>query len=409
MHGHTLEEKIAAVFAIGAMFAVMALLFAGCAWESGGQPVTQDSGPDHVTVPSSQSSQDDVGVRKETGDSAESDSGQGAGTRASSSSSKADNEGVQYPIGWLTTDCVGLSAGTPVEIVYLPEIEVFARVGGAVNKRASAAQLESVDDSPPSDKPILKYEKKLFSVDAECILVNLPDVLPEEAYDVVYSYSSTSNCAGEILPGVTGARLTGYADGKQNNAYLARREFVVPCAYATAAKLTTVASSLKKRGYLLLVYDVYRPMSAQNQLSEAFQNAYESNDDIKAGVGEWPLNWYVASGASGHNYGTDIDVGLCDLEGNPLQMPSEFDAFDERGHLTDQPIGASEIQPDLYCETVKANEACIVLHDEFRKTGCTELASEWWHFGDEETEVKMRYVIGEGGLDIFAEMPDAHE
>ena len=159
---------------------------------------------------------------------------------------------------------------------------------------------------------------------------------------------------------------------------------------------------LAEDGYRLLVFDAYRPMSAQWYLSDRFETAFWENGDMQANLGDWALTWYVADGPSGHNYGTDLDVGVCDSNGEPLGMPSDFDAFDESGHLTESPLNTSDITPAAYRPAVSENPACMALHDAFVRAGFDELASEWWHFGDAETEAAMREAVGGGGLDFTA-------
>ena len=85
-------------------------------------------------------------------------------------------------------------------------------------------------------------------------------------------------------------------------------------------------------------------------------------------------------------------------------MPSSFDAFDASGHLAFAPIDSASITPDAFCDAVAGNDACMALHAAFRQAGFSELASEWWHFGDAETEGAMRAAVGEDGLDFVASL-----
>ena len=68
------------------------------------------------------------------------------------------------------------------------------------------------------------------------------------------------------------------------------------------------------------------------------------------------------------------------------------------GYLTAYPLTAYEITPDAYRGEVLGNDACMALHEAFTAAGFAELASEWWHFGDEETEAEMRAIAGDFGL-----------
>ena len=309
---------------------------------------------------------------------------------------------VAYPTGWLVAPWEGIPACTPVSILALPDLPVSAhRDGTAVKPEEQRGLDAALPDTAGSDAIVL-FDGAAQAVPADYLLVNLPDIAPQAVYDIVYSYASTSRCADRDIPGVTGEQLPGYCSGMQENAYWNAPRFVVPCAYRTALKLLGVCDELAASGYRLLVYDAYRPMTAQFYLSNAFQSAFYADPVMQGSLGSWSLNWYVADGASGHNFGTDLDVGVCDAAGTPIEMPSAFDAFDETGHLTSYPVDSWGITPDAYRPEVQENEACMALHDAFVRAGFTELASEWWHFADGETESRIRWIAGNGGLDFEA-------
>ena len=310
---------------------------------------------------------------------------------------------LAFPACWLAVEAEGIPAGVAVELEYLPDLEITAHRGGVPVSDADMQAYRAGWDLEYEGLAVVLHEGRHVAVDPGILLVNLPDVLDEAVFDIVYSYASTSNVAGMDIPGITGCRLDGYADGRQQNAYLGKEEFAVPCAYGTALKAREAAKALSDEGYRLLVFDAYRPMTAQMQLSNLFEKAYYADPAIQDAVLNWGTAWFVAPGASGHNYGTDLDVGVCDANGHPLPMPSSFDAFDESGCLTAYPVSPADITPDIYREEVLANPACIALHRAFAQAGFTELASEWWHFADDETEAQMRAIAGDAGLDFVAE------
>lgn len=329
--------------------------------------------------------------------------------RPTSASSDATGQGfsqqvgasISYPTAWLIVDVDGIPAGTALQLLSAPGLSIEGhRNGVAISLVEQEREMASWAISPDEEIALVEYHGMLAAVDPSLLLMNLPDVMPDAVYDIVYSYAATSNCAGNAIPGVTGERIPGYAEGMRESAYWGASRYVVPCAYRTALKLRAASSVLQESGYRLLVYDAYRPMTAQRYLSDAFAAAYEENLAIREGVGDWSLAWYVASGPSGHNYGTDVDVGVCDLDGNSLPMPSSFDAFDESGHLTWSPMDSAAISVDSYRDAVLQNDACMALHQAFASAGFAELASEWWHFGDPETEASSRNMIGDEGLDF---------
>lgn len=99
---------------------------------------------------------------------------------------------------------------------------------------------------------------------------------------------------------IIGKRLTGY----NNNVGIMRREACVA--------LYNVADELKKEGYGLIVYDAYRPESAQNYLHDVWQNepGLEQQKQYYPGLGKVTLfNDYLADDFS-HNSGNSVAVAL---------------------------------------------------------------------------------------------------
>ena len=309
---------------------------------------------------------------------------------------------VYYPCGWLAAPFGDIPAGEPVNILRTGAFDIRAHVNGAPVSDERHTELSAEWPELGEGEVLVAYGEQLYLVPESYVLVNMPDFLPGVVFDIVYAYSTTSQCAGEDIPGVTGTCLPGYVEGKQANAYLGHDQFAVPCAYATALKARYAEELLEERGYRLLVFDAYRPMTAQWYLSDSFSAACANNSVMQASMGAWGLGWYVANGASGHNFGADLDVGVCDQSGEPIAMPSAFDAFDDTGHLTAYPMDSASITPDSYCSAVAENEACMALHEAFVSAGFSELASEWWHFGDGTGAYQVQSVAGGGGLDFVA-------
>ena len=306
-----------------------------------------------------------------------------------------------FPTGWLAVSVSDIPAGTPVHILELPDIDVCAHVKG--DDASTSVQVEYLTQflQPGEGKALVEYEGSACEVDTEALLVNLPDIMPQAEYDIVYAYAATSKCGEWDIPDVTGLPIPGYHVGTQFSAYWNDERYVVPCAYATALKTIDACNALAENDLRLVVYDAYRPMTAQYFISDAFLSACEQNPAMAEEV-SWGMGWYVASGSSGHNYGTDLDVRVCGADGSAIEMPSEFDAFSESGHLTAWPLASYDITPEAYCDAVRDNDACMALHAAFSQAGFGELASEWWHFSDEETEYALRGLVGDAGLDFVA-------
>lgn len=118
----------------------------------------------------------------------------------------------------------------------------------------------------------------------------------------------------------------------------------------TADKLKKVADELEKKGYRLKIWDAYRTPDAQFKMWKLV-----------------PDSRYVANpnkGYSNHSRGSAVDISLVDIEGNDLTMPTGFDNFTTAAARTN--------------ENAKYLKKVMVKH------GFKSLATEWWHFDDQD-------------------------
>lgn len=160
-------------------------------------------------------------------------------------------------------------------------------------------------------------------------LVELRKVIPDIILDI--RYATPDNFTGQVL-------------------YQSARCFLVKdAAYA----LVRVQHDLKKHGYRLKVYDGYRPLSVQKKMWAILPNPE-----------------YVADPATGsrHNRGYAVDLTILDLDGNPVEMPTDYDDFSPKAHRDYQDLPAAAIVHRNLLEEV------MVRH------GFIPLPSEWWHF-----------------------------
>lgn len=162
-------------------------------------------------------------------------------------------------------------------------------------------------------------------------LIDLRTALPAAIFDI--RYATAANPTGEPLYPFPGAFL--------------RR--------STAAKLVEAAAALKDRGFLLVVYDAYRPLSAQKALWKAKPDPRFVADPRKG---------------SSHNKGAAVDLGLASLDGRALEMPSAFDEFGPR---------ARHGAPGVPAEARARAEA---LKAAMTAAGFEPLEDEWWHYRD---------------------------
>ena len=130
--------------------------------------------------------------------------------------------------------------------------------------------------------------------------------------------------------------------------------------YGTACKLAEAARELEELGLGLLIWDAYRPVSAQARLFEAYPDPkYVS----KPGVGN-----------QNHCRGRAVDLTLYDLQtGEELVMPTGFDDFSA---LADRNYSDC---PETAAENARLLE--IVM----KKHGFKPYSAEWWHYTDTES------------------------
>lgn len=126
----------------------------------------------------------------------------------------------------------------------------------------------------------------------------------------------------------------------------------------TAEKLAKANSILKEKGYRIKVWDAYRPTYAQQKLWDVYP---DPNFVAKPNPNR------------SHELGVSLDVTLCDLEGNELNMQSGFDDFSERAH---RDYKRTEEQEKYYNDL---NEAML-------EAGFSGYINEWWHYDDTNKE-----------------------
>ncbi|MBQ1183436.1 MAG: D-alanyl-D-alanine carboxypeptidase family protein, partial [Clostridia bacterium] len=116
-------------------------------------------------------------------------------------------------------------------------------------------------------------------------LVRVSDFIPDAVIDI--KYSTTDN--------FTGGKIYNF-----NDAYLR---------YGTVLKLKKACDTLRSQGFRLLIWDAFRPQSAQYTLCENASEAdreFLSNPDKK----------------SQHSAGRTIDVSMVKMDGSSVEMPT---------------------------------------------------------------------------------------
>ena len=128
--------------------------------------------------------------------------------------------------------------------------------------------------------------------------------------------------------------------------------------HADAARaLHRAGAWFARRGLGLHVYDGYRPWSVTREFWDASPPGWRDGYLADPAVG------------SNHNRGVAVDLTLFSLaDGSLLPMPSEFDEFSERAHVSYAGARADQ----------RTNQR--LLEEGMREAGFCVLATEWWHF-----------------------------
>lgn len=109
-------------------------------------------------------------------------------------------------------------------------------------------------------------------------------------------------------------------------------------------------------GYILKVYDAYRPLSAQVALYDIVRDT------------RFIANPY--HGGSWHNRGRAADISLVELEsGEELEMPTPMHTFD---------VLASRSSSRRWSDTARGNVAYMT--GVMKRCGFKTIPTEWWHF-----------------------------
>ncbi|MAZ28411.1 MAG: peptidase M15 [Cytophagaceae bacterium] len=121
-----------------------------------------------------------------------------------------------------------------------------------------------------------------------------------------------------------------------------------------ARALTLANDWFCEKGYKILLYDCYRPVSAQKKMWKAFPNP------------QYMANPYTSG--SVHNRGAAVDISLVKLDGTPVDMGTDHDFFGKEAHIDYTGLP----------EEVSQNRK--LLQEGMTFYGFETIRTEWWHF-----------------------------
>lgn len=130
----------------------------------------------------------------------------------------------------------------------------------------------------------------------------------------------------------------------------------------TAELLLKAKAIFKRDGYMVKIWDAYRPVSAQRKLFEIvpIDDLVETPPDMNK-----PVRLRHS-----HMNGLSVDLTLLDQNGHEIEMPTAFDDFSEMAGL-----GCRKI-PE------RARKNAEYLRDVMESVGFKSYINEWWHFND---------------------------
>ncbi len=248
-------------------------------------------------------------------------------------------------------------------------------------------------------------------------LINLPDVIPSILYDATNGYDSRFVSCGKPLKGITGQALY---TGALTNHRLGEKEFMMPVLYAMAPRLCAAQRAALAQGNCLILYEGYRPLETQIDVSRALRSLMKEDPEVMAAVSSapWSIGWFIATGASNHQQGYAVDVSLARVGSveerstggcrylrvvkfDLYQMPTVIHELSRAAVTFTTPVGSNS--PTAWKSAKLApgmNEAAIALQNYCTGASLTPLASEWWHFNDLSARSSVSGNLGKGDFEI---------
>ncbi len=120
-----------------------------------------------------------------------------------------------------------------------------------------------------------------------------------------------------------------------------------------AKALVNANNEFCELGFMIKLFDCYRPVSVQKKMWEIYPNPSYVGNPYKSG--------------SIHNRGAAIDMTIVRLDSTELDMGSDYDHFGKEAHI-DHP----------HNDTIVKNRQ--QLWGIMKKHGFSPIRTEWWHF-----------------------------
>ncbi|QSE99177.1 M15 family metallopeptidase [Fulvivirga lutea] len=207
----------------------------------------------------------------------------------------------------------------------------------ACSSKEKSVQQDVVEDSPiavvDSIKTSIseeKQEKPKSQILADTSFVNIKDYSSDFAFDM--RYATSNNFLDTVVYDCENCLMR----------------------YAVARALIKANDSLMQRGYRIKFFDCFRPVEVQFKMWEIYPDArYVANPNKSGSV---------------HNKGAALDITIEGLNGEPVDMGTEFDHFGEEAHHA----------YTGFSEQVLNNRK--ILKGIMEHFGFNSIRTEWWHY-----------------------------
>lgn len=139
-------------------------------------------------------------------------------------------------------------------------------------------------------------------------------------------------------------------------------------------------------GYRIKIFDGVRPLQTQQEMWDALDT-----------MSVWLRGKFVSNPRQGsiHNFGTAVDVTICDAQGRELDMGAGYDDFRPIAYPSREAefLRKGELKPFQV-------ENRQLLRQVMRSQKFTHISTEWWHFnafGRRTSEYKFEILLNESG------------
>lgn len=189
------------------------------------------------------------------------------------------------------------------------------------------------------------------------------EVILKDSIKIIMNTPRDSHPSLDQLHDTIFVRLADYsADFQYDMRYATENNFLKAKVYDCAECYTRVATAkalimankvFMEKGYRIKFFDCYRPNDVQYKMWEIVPNPQYVADPVKGSI---------------HNKGGAVDITLVTLDGNYVDMGTDFDFFGQRAHHDNLDLSAEILaNRKLLKETMEAH-------------GFWSIRTEWWHY-----------------------------